>query len=135
MRDQNKRLKGWILPHNHFEKDISNFFEVVPEEVPEVNYPQSYQATLGGTPRTVHMNEDGVVFVYFNHGSKAFERVKISPAHAHMNQQEAKSHSTSEIGSAADTRDACTNCFIQQPNQGCPYRQPHLINQRQCRLS
>jgi hypothetical protein len=26
----------------------------------------------------------GVEFVYFNHGSKNFERVKISPAHAHM---------------------------------------------------
>jgi hypothetical protein len=30
------------------------------------------------------MNGDGVEFVYFNHESKAFERVKISPAHAHM---------------------------------------------------
>jgi hypothetical protein len=39
---------------------------------------------FGGTPGTVHMNNDGVEFVYFNHGSKAFERVKISPAHAHM---------------------------------------------------
>jgi hypothetical protein len=56
----------------------------VPEEVLEVKYPQSYQATLGGTPGTVHMDVDGVVFVYFNHGSKAFERVKLSPAHAHM---------------------------------------------------
>jgi hypothetical protein len=49
-----------------------------------VKYPQSYQATFGGTLGTVHMNGEGVVFVYFNHGSKAFERVKISPAHAHM---------------------------------------------------
>jgi hypothetical protein len=32
----------------------------------------------------VHMNKEGVEFVYFNHESKAFERVKISPAHAHM---------------------------------------------------
>jgi hypothetical protein len=32
----------------------------------------------------VHMNGEGVVFVYFNHGSTTFERVKISPAHAHM---------------------------------------------------
>jgi hypothetical protein len=71
------------LPHDHFEKDISNFFQVVPEEVLEVKYPQSYQATLGGTPGTMHMDVDGVVFVYFNHG-KAFERVKLSPAHAHM---------------------------------------------------
>jgi hypothetical protein len=30
------------------------------------------------------MNREDVVFVYFNHGSKAFERVKTSPAHAHM---------------------------------------------------
>jgi hypothetical protein len=39
---------------------------------------------FGGTPGTVHMNRDGVEFVYFNHESKAFERVKISPAHAHI---------------------------------------------------
>jgi hypothetical protein len=43
------------LPHDHFEKDISNFFEVVLEKVLEVKYPQSYQATFGGTPGTVHM--------------------------------------------------------------------------------
>jgi hypothetical protein len=30
------------------------------------------------------MNGDVVEFVYFNHGSKDFERIKISPAHAHM---------------------------------------------------
>jgi hypothetical protein len=30
------------------------------------------------------MNGEEVVFVYFNHGRKAFERVKISPTHAHM---------------------------------------------------
>jgi hypothetical protein len=30
------------------------------------------------------MNGEGEVFVYFNHESKAFERVMISPAHAHM---------------------------------------------------
>jgi hypothetical protein len=56
----------------------------LPEEIPEVKYPQSYQAMFGGTPATVHMNGDGVEFVYFNHGRKAFGRVKISPAHAQM---------------------------------------------------
>jgi hypothetical protein len=30
------------------------------------------------------MNKEGVEFVYFNHGGKSFEIVKISPAHAHM---------------------------------------------------
>ena len=84
MRDSDGKLAGWDLPRDHFETNISNFFEPVPEEVPEVKYPQSYQATFGGTPGTVHMNGEGVVFVYFNHGSKNFERVKISPAHAHM---------------------------------------------------
>jgi hypothetical protein len=84
MRDQDGRLTGWSLPHDHFEKDISNFFEVVPEKTLEVKCPQSYQATFGGTPRTVHMTREGVVFVYFNHGGKAFGRVKIGPAHAHM---------------------------------------------------
>jgi hypothetical protein len=84
MRDQDGRLLGWSLPRDHFESDISNFLEPQPEKIPKVQYPQSYQATFGGTPGTVHMNGEGVVFVYFNHGSKAFERVKISPAHAHM---------------------------------------------------
>jgi hypothetical protein len=88
------------------------------EEIPEVKYPQSYQATFGGTPGTVHMTGEGVEFVYFNHGSKNFERVKISPAHAHMviptkktsySTSKAKSHSTSEIGSATDTRDVYAN--------------------------
>jgi hypothetical protein len=39
---------------------------------------------FGGTLGIVHMTKEGVEFVYFNHGSKAFERVKIGPAHAHM---------------------------------------------------
>jgi hypothetical protein len=30
------------------------------------------------------MNGEGVEFVYFNHGSKNFERVRICPVHAHM---------------------------------------------------
>jgi hypothetical protein len=84
MRDQDRRHTGWSLPRDHFENDNSNFLEPHPEEVPEVRFLQSYQATFGGTPGTVHMNGEGVVFVYFNHGSTTFERVKISPAHAHM---------------------------------------------------
>jgi hypothetical protein len=63
---------------------ISSFFESHPEEIPEVKYLESYQAMFGGTPGTVHMTKEGVEFVYFNHGSKTFERVKISSAHAHM---------------------------------------------------
>jgi hypothetical protein len=74
MRDLDWTLAGWDLPCDHF----------VIEEIPEVKYPQSYQATFGGTPGTVHMTEEGVVFVYFNHGSKIFKRFKISSAHAHM---------------------------------------------------
>jgi hypothetical protein len=54
------------------------------EEILEVKYPQSYQDTFGGTLGTAHMTREGVVFVYFNHASKNFERFKISPAHAHM---------------------------------------------------
>jgi hypothetical protein len=84
MRDQERRFTRLSLPHDHFGKDISIFLEPQPEEVPEVKYPQSYQAMFGGTPGTVYMNGDGVEFVYFNHGSKAFERVKISRARAHM---------------------------------------------------
>jgi hypothetical protein len=84
IRDQDGKLEGWDLPCNHFETNMSNFFEPQPEEIPEVKYPQSYQSMFGGTPGTVHMNKDGVEFAYFNHGSKAFERVKISPVHAHM---------------------------------------------------
>jgi hypothetical protein len=39
---------------------------------------------FGGTPGIVHMNKEGVEFVYFNHGSKNFERINIGPTHAHM---------------------------------------------------
>jgi hypothetical protein len=74
VRDSDGKLAGWDLPCDHF----------VIEEILEVKYPQSYQATFGGTPGTVHMTREGVVFVYFNHGSKTFERFKISPPHAHM---------------------------------------------------
>jgi hypothetical protein len=84
MRDQDGRLAGLGLPRDHFEIDISNFLEPQPEEIPEVKYPQYYQTMFGGTPGTVHMNGDRVEFVYFNHESKAFERVKINPAYAHM---------------------------------------------------
>jgi hypothetical protein len=84
MRNQYGKLAGWDLTRDHYETNISNFFELQPEETPEVKYLQSYQAMFGGTPGTVHMNKEGVEFVYFNHRSKAFERVKISPAHAHM---------------------------------------------------
>jgi hypothetical protein len=74
VRDSDGKLVGWDLPRDYF----------VIEEIPEVKYPQSYQATFGGTPGTVHMTGEGVEFVYFNHGNKNFERVKISPARAHM---------------------------------------------------
>jgi hypothetical protein len=74
MRDSDGKLAGWDLPRDHF----------VIEEISEIKYPQSYHATFGGTPGTIHMMGKGVVFVYFNHGSKTFERFKISPAHAHM---------------------------------------------------
>jgi hypothetical protein len=39
---------------------------------------------FGVTPWTVHMTKEGLEFVYFNHGNKAIERVKINPTHAHM---------------------------------------------------
>jgi uncharacterized cupin superfamily protein len=83
-KDQNGRLVEWSLPHDHFETNISSFSKSHPEEIPEVKYLESYQAMFGGTPGTVHMTKEGVEFVYFNHGNKAFERVKISPTHAHM---------------------------------------------------
>jgi hypothetical protein len=83
MRDPDGKLGGWDVPRDHFETDISNFFGPMVEEIPEVKYPQSYQATFGGTLGTAHMTRE-VVFVYFNHRSKTFERFKISPAHAHM---------------------------------------------------
>jgi hypothetical protein len=75
MRDSDGKLAGWDLPRNHFA------IEEIPEEL---KYPQSYQATFGGTPGTAHMTGEGVVFVYFNYGSKTFERLKIKPAHTHI---------------------------------------------------
>jgi hypothetical protein len=84
MRDSDEKLAGWDLLCDHFEASTSNFFGPVIEEILEVKYPQPYQATFGGTPRTVHMTGEGVVFVYFNRGSKTFEGFTISLAHAHM---------------------------------------------------
>jgi hypothetical protein len=74
MRNLDGKLAGWDLPRDHF----------VIEQIPKVKCPQSYQATFGGTPGTAHMMGEGVVFVYFNHVSKNFDRFKISPTHAHM---------------------------------------------------
>jgi hypothetical protein len=74
MGDQDGSLAGWGLPRDQFEADISNFLGPQPEEIPKVKYPQSYQATFGGTPGTVHMNGDGVVFVNFYHGSQVSVR-------------------------------------------------------------
>jgi hypothetical protein len=84
MRYHSGKLVGWGLPHDPFETNISNFFEPQPEEITEVKYPESYHAMFGGAPGTVHMTKEGVEFVYFNYGSKAFERVKISPTQTHM---------------------------------------------------
>jgi hypothetical protein len=77
VRDQDGMLAGWDLPCDHFETNISNFFEPVPEEVPEVKYPQSYQATFGGTPGTLNMIGEEVVFVYFNHGRMNFKESRL----------------------------------------------------------
>jgi hypothetical protein len=54
MRDQDGMLAGWGLPRDHFENDISNFLEPQLEEISEVKYPQSYQATFEGTSETAH---------------------------------------------------------------------------------
>jgi hypothetical protein len=51
IRNQDGKLAGWGLPHDHFETNISYFFEPQPEEVPEVKYPQSYQALFRGYSR------------------------------------------------------------------------------------
>jgi hypothetical protein len=47
MRDSDGKLAGWDLPCDHF----------VIDEIPEVKYPQSYQATFGGTLGTAHRLE------------------------------------------------------------------------------
>jgi hypothetical protein len=47
MRNQDGKLAGRDLPHDHFENDIPNFLEPHPEEIPEVKYPQSHQAIFG----------------------------------------------------------------------------------------
>jgi hypothetical protein len=36
MRDKSEKLIGWDLPYNHFDTNISNFFDPLPEEIPEV---------------------------------------------------------------------------------------------------
>jgi hypothetical protein len=84
MRDKSEKLIGWDLPYNHFDTNISNFFDPLPEEIPEVKYLNHHLAMFGGTPGTLHLTKEGMEFIYFNHGSKAFEKVKISPAHARI---------------------------------------------------
>jgi hypothetical protein len=106
MRDQNGRLTRWGLPDNHFETDISSFFEPQPEVIPKVKYSNHYQERFGNTLGTVHLTKEGVEFVYFNQGSMAFERVKISPAHAH---REESSCSTPKNDSSANLRKAYTH--------------------------
>jgi hypothetical protein len=54
IRNQDGKLAGWDLSCDHFETNMSNFFELQYEEILEVKYPQFYQA------RTVHMNKEGV---------------------------------------------------------------------------
>jgi hypothetical protein len=71
------------------------------------------------------MNGEGVVFVYFNHGSKNFERVKISPAHAHMviPTEKNSSYSTSEANSYSTQRSA-QQPILGMPVQTAPLQQP-----------
>jgi hypothetical protein len=122
MRDSDGKLAGWDLPRNHFA------IEEIPEEV---KYPQSYQATFGGTPGTAHMTGEGVVFVYFNYGSKTFERLKIKPAHTHIFiQTEKRPLFLLKDQIPFYLRDRLSNQHL-----GCPCRQPRFNNQRQCRLS
>jgi hypothetical protein len=55
MRNQDGKLAEWDFPRDHFETNISYFFELQPEEIPEVKYPQYYQFMFGGTPGTVNV--------------------------------------------------------------------------------
>jgi hypothetical protein len=127
MRDQDGRLTGWGLPRDHFETDISNFLEPQPEEIPELKYPQSYQATFGGTPGNVHMNGEGVVFFYFNHGSKAFERVKISPNHAHMViPTKRRAPIPPQKPTSVQPRRSAQQLILRMPVQTAPLQQPML---------
>jgi hypothetical protein len=127
MRDQDGKLAGWDLPHDHFETNISNFFEPVPEEVLEVKYPQFYQATFGGTPGTVHMTEEGMMFVYFNHVSKNFERVKISPAHAHMvKRTEKRPLIPTQRPNPTPPQRSAQQPILEMPMQTAPLQQPTL---------
>jgi hypothetical protein len=127
MRDQDGRLIGWSLPRDHFENDISNFLEPRPEEVPEVKYLQFYQATFGGTLGNAHMNGEGVVFVYFNHGSKAFERVKISPTHAHMViPTEKRAPIPPQKPTPTPSQRSAQQPILRMPVQTAPLQQPTL---------
>jgi hypothetical protein len=127
MRDLDGKLEGWDLPRDNFETNISNFFGLVIEEILEVKCPQSYQATFGGTPGTPHMTGEGVVFVYFNHGSKTFERFKISPAHAHMViPTEKRSHIPPQRPNPTPPQRSAQQPILGMPVQTAPQPQPTL---------
>jgi hypothetical protein len=133
VRESDEKLAGWDLSRDHF----------VIEEILEVKYPQSYQATFGGTPRTAHMIGEGVVFVYFNHASKNFERFKISLAPAPMVIPTEKrlpvppQRPDPTPPQISPQQPRCLCKLLHNSNQclGCPYRQLHFNSQRQCRLS
>jgi hypothetical protein len=116
MRDSDGKLAGQDLPPDHF----------ATEEILEVKYPQSYQATFGGTPGTAHMTGE-VVFVYFNHGSKTFERFKINPAHAHMViPTEKRLPIPPQRPGPTPTRRSVHQPILKMPMQTTPQQQPTL---------
>jgi hypothetical protein len=107
MRDQDGRLAGWGLPHDHFETDISNFLKSRPEEVAEVNYPESYQAMFGGTPGS------GIFLLQSReYGFRKGQDQSSSCPYGHT-YREKGSRSTSET-SSANIRDACADCSTAQ---------------------
>jgi hypothetical protein len=113
--DSDGKLAGWDLPRDHF----------VIEEIAEVKYPQSYQAAFGGTLGTAHMTREGVVFVYFNHASKNFERFKISLAHAHMIiLTEKRLHVPPQRPDPTPPQISAQQLILGTPMQNAPQQQP-----------
>jgi hypothetical protein len=73
------------------------------------------------------MTREGVEFVYFNHGSKNFERVKISPAHAHMvKSTEKRPPIPSQRPDPTPPQRSAQQTILGMPVQTAPQQQPRL---------
>jgi hypothetical protein len=135
MRGQDGRLAGWYFPRDHFETNISSFFELLPEEIPEVKYPQSYQATFGGTVGTVHMNGKEWCLSTSIMGAKPLKESRSAQLMLIGKRALIPPHKPNPAPPQRSAQQPILEILVQttppqQPTLGCPYRLPQFNSQR-----